>query len=175
MVTKEKAKQVENLIDEIARSEAVVFSDYAGFTVTEMTELRRKLSELGAVLQVTKNSLLKLALEKGGLPLPRELTGPTATLFSGEADPIESIKTLASFIKEKGKGEVKSGFFEKAFVAAEEVGALASLPGKKVLQAQLVNRLAAPIYNLAYVLGNGPQKLVSVLDQITKQRGGGTE
>lgn len=172
MVTEEKTKQVENLAQEIANSETIVFSDYAGLTVTEMTELRRKLSELGADFKVVKNTLLRRALEKEGLSLSDGLTGPTVALFSGESDPIESVKVLVTYLKDKGRGEVKSGFFEKVFIAASELKTLASLPGIAALQARLVVQLSAPIRKFAYLLSGNQQKLVSVLDRIATARGG---
>ncbi|MEX1068564.1 MAG: 50S ribosomal protein L10 [Patescibacteria group bacterium] len=171
MIKEEKVQQVEELAKEATESGAVVFSDYSGLTVTEMSELRKRLSALGADLRVVKNTLLNLAMEKANFQI-EGLEGPTAALFSRSADPIESIKILVSYLKEKAKGEVKFGFFEKAKTAAEGILELAALPGKAVLQAQLVSRLSSPIYKLAYVLSAQHQKIVMVLDQISKTRGG---
>ncbi|OGC62463.1 50S ribosomal protein L10 [candidate division WWE3 bacterium RIFCSPLOWO2_01_FULL_53_14] len=172
MIKEEKINQVEELAKEAAESGAVVFSDYSGLTVMEMSELRRKLTELGADLRVVKNTLLRLAMEKAGLSV-EVLEGPTAALFSRSADPIESIKILVSYLKGKAKGEVKFGFLEKSFMAAAGLVELAMLPGKAVLQALLVSQLSAPIYRLAYVLSAQQRKLVTVLDAISKTKGGG--
>jgi large subunit ribosomal protein L10 len=167
----EKVNQIEELAKEAAESGAVVFSDYSGLTVTEMSELRKKLAAIGADLRVVKNTLLVLALEKADLK-DGELKGPTAALFSRSADPIESIKVLVSYLKEKAKGEVKFGFFEKNQTAAARLMELAVLPGKLVLQDQLVSQLSAPIYKLAYVLSVQQKKLVVILDAISKTKGG---
>ncbi len=171
----QKIKQVEELAGKAAQSGAGVFSDYSGLRVVEMAELRRKLFDLGADLRVVKNTLLRLALEKAGLSAPKdgELAGPTAALFSSSADPLESIKTLVLFLKEKGKGAVKFGFFEKALIEAGRVVELATIPPKPILQAWLVLQLKSPIFKLAYVLSAQQQKLVLVLDQIAKAKGGG--
>jgi len=171
MVSEEKVQQVEELAKEAAESGAVVFSDYSGLTVTEMSELRKKLMELGADLRVVKNTLLGLALEKAGLK-DGEIEGPTAALFSRSADPIESIKILVSYLKEKAKGQVKSGFFEKKSMAAEGFAELALLPGKAALQSRLVSQLSSPIFKLAYVLSAQQQKLVMIFDAIAKTKGG---
>ena len=188
-----KVQQVEELAKEAAESGAVVFSDYSGLTVAEMSELRKKLAVLGADLRVVKNTLLGLALEKAGLRSEKlassdrvlsseELEGPTAALFSHSADPIESIKVLVSYLKEKAKGEVKFGFFSAkggpasgggmTLMAAEGFAELAMLPGKLVLQTRLVSQLSAPIYKLAYVLSAQQQKLVMIFDAIAKTKGG---
>jgi large subunit ribosomal protein L10 len=171
MITEDKKEQVEKLIEVADASDAVVMSDYSGLTVSEVNELRGKLAELGADLKVVKNTLLGIALEKAGLK-NGGLSGPTAVLFSQNADPLESIKTLVSFLKEKGKGEVKFGFFEKAFVEASRIKELAAIPGMDVLQAQLVSHLSSPLYRFANVLSGGPQRLAGVLNQIAKLGGG---
>jgi len=171
MVNEEKINQVEKLAKEAAESGAVMFSDYSGLTVVEMSELRKRLAVLGADLRVVKNTLLGLALEKAGLK-DKELEGPTAVLFSRSADPIESIKVMVSYLKAKAKGEVKFGFFEKKPMAAEGFTELAMLPGKTVLQSLLVSQLFSPIYKLAYVLSASQQKLVMVLNQIFTAKGG---
>lgn len=172
MIKDEKIRQVEELSQKAQESGAVVLSDYRGLTVAEMAELRKKLAELGASLQVAKNTLLKFALEKAKLSLPQELTGPTAVLFSRSADPLESIKILVTFLKAKEKGEVKAGFWEKAALTVEQLLSLAAIPGRKVLEARLVAQLASPINKLAYVLSGQSKRLVSVLDHLVKVRGG---
>jgi large subunit ribosomal protein L10 len=171
MIKEEKVNQIEELAKEAAESGAVVFSDYSGLTVTEMSELRKKLAELGADLRVVKNTLLGLALKKADLG-DKKLEGPTAALFSRSADPIESIKTLTMFLKEKGKGALKFGFFEKALVELDRLVELAAILPKPVLQARLVSQLKSPIFKLAYVLSAQQQKLVTVLSQISKTKGG---
>ncbi|OGC56041.1 50S ribosomal protein L10 [candidate division WWE3 bacterium RIFCSPHIGHO2_01_FULL_48_15] len=173
MTTKEeKVQQVEELAKEAEESGAVVFADYRGLTVSEMAQLRKKLADLPAQagmradLKVVKNTLLRFSLEKAKLSLPEQLTGPTAVLFSRAADPIESIKTLVTFFKAKEKGEVKAGFWEKTAAGVAQILALAALPGRKVLEAQLVSQLSSPVYRLVYALSGQPQRLVSVLNQI---------
>lgn len=172
MVAEEKIKQVGELVEEASQSGAVVLSDYRGLTVAEMTSLRKKLSEIGADFRVVKNTLLRLALDKSGLSGGDAYSGPTAALFSRSADPIESVKVLVTFLKEKAKGEIKMGFFERTQMVASELLALAALPGKAVLQAQLVSRLAHPIYGLVYSLSSCQRRLVLVLGEINKKKGG---
>lgn len=172
MPTEEKIKQVEELAQRAAESRAVVFSDYSGLTVAEVTELRKRLSKIGADFRVVKNTLLKRALEKANLKSVEELMGPIAVMFSRSADPIESIKILVAFLKERAKGEIKAGFFEEVGMAAAELLPLATLPSRAVLQARLVAQLISPVYGLAYTLSSNQRRLVQVLNQILKVKGG---
>ncbi|MDP2735783.1 MAG: 50S ribosomal protein L10 [bacterium] len=171
MTNEEKKQQVEKISQELSASEAVVLADYSGLTVADVNELRTKLAELGAGFQVVKNTMLRIAFEETGLK-NGDLSGPTAVLTSGQADPIESIRELVTALKEKGKGEVKFGFFEKVFMEAARVLELSSLPGKQALQAQLVYQLASPLTRFARALSYSQRSFVVVLDQIGKARGG---
>lgn len=167
----EKIKQVEKLAEGLKGSQAVVFSDYAGLSVAEMSELRKKLGELGAVFKVIKNTLIKLAAEKAGVPF-EELAGPTAVLLSQEADPIECVKAVVSIFKEAGKGEVKFGIFEGSLLDVAGISELAFLPSKAALQGRLVGMLISPIFRFVTVLQGTQRSFVSVLDQIGKSKGG---
>lgn len=176
-----KIQQVEQLAEGLKESQAVVFADYSGLSVAEMTNLRKKLSQLaakgeprqgrGAELRVVKNTLIKLAAEKAKLSLDN-LIGPTAVLLSKKADPIESIKTVVLAFREKGA--VKFGIFEGALLDAPKVLELARLPARKVLESRLVGALNSPVAKLILTLKGTQQSLVTVLTEVSKTRGGGT-
>jgi len=167
----QKIQQVEKLAEGFKESQAIVFSDYSGLSVLEMTDLRKKLSQLGAELKVVKNTLIRLAAEKTKLPF-FELAGPTAVLLSKKADPIESIKTLVSAFKEKGI--VKLGVFEGDLLATEGVLELAHLPARAVLEGRLVTVLVSPITKFALILKGTQRSLVTVLTEVGRVRGGGS-
>lgn len=172
----EKVQQVEKLTEGIKESQAVLFADYSGLSVSEMTGLRKKLSQLGAELKVVKNTLIKLAAEKVKLSLEDlpagkvGLSGPTVVLLSREADPIESIKTLVSAFKEKGT--VKFGFLEGKILDAARVLELARLPSRTVLEGRLVRSLNSPLTKFAYILKEIQRSLVAVLVEVSKAKGG---
>lgn len=170
----EKIQTVEKLTEGLKESQAVLFADYSGLSVVEMTALRKKLSQLGAELKVVKNTLIKLAAGKAKLPLedlPAEsagLSGPTAVLFSREADPIESFKAVVTAFKEKG--EVKFGVFEGDLLDAAKVLELARLPTKAVLEARLVGALSSPIMKFVLTLKESQRSLVAVLRATAEAR-----
>ena len=172
MKKEDKVEQVEKLTEGLKESQAVLFADYSGLSVVEMTDLRKKLSQLGAELRVVKNTLIKLAAEKAKLPIA-ELTRPTAVLFSKEADPIESFKAVVAAFKEKG--EVKFGVFEGGLLDAPKVLELARLPTRAVLEARLVGALSSPLAKFVLTLKESQRSLVAVLGQVAKARGGGQQ
>ena len=173
MVQEEKKQQVESLSQEMASSEAVILADYSGLSVSQVQSLRNKLSELGASFKVIKNTLIGLSFKEAGLK-DGELEGPTAILLSQGADHMEAIKSLVTTLKESGKGAIKFGFFEKSYLGQMQVMELASLPGKKVLQAKLVSQLSSPVWRFANALSYSSRSLVMVLNGIAKSKGGVT-
>jgi large subunit ribosomal protein L10 len=172
MVTKEqKAKQIEDLAKGFEESGAVVFTDYSGLSVGEISDLRKKLAGMAAEFAVVKNTLIRLASEKTKFPAVN-LSGPTAVLLSRGGDPIKCIKAIVSLIKEKGKGEVKVGIFEGVLKDAAEISELALIPSKAVLHGRLVGLLNAPVSRFVNVMYGGQRGLVSVLGQIVTAKGG---
>lgn len=171
MKREDKIQQVEKLTEGLKESQAIVFADYSGLSVAEMTALRKKLFQVGAELKVAKNTLINLAAKKAKLPL-EELTGPSAVLLSKGADPIEAVKTVVASLRETGK--VKFGVFEGDLLDAARVLELARLPARVVLESRLVGVLNTPVAKFVYVLKETQRSLVAVLAEVSKAKGGGT-
>jgi large subunit ribosomal protein L10 len=88
--------------------------DYRGLTVKEAQELRRALRESGAVMKVYKNNIVKIALEKAGLPtLEDTLVGTCSYVFFGD-DPVSPAKALKEFARKTKKTEVIGGIADGA-------------------------------------------------------------
>ncbi len=173
----QKEEQVKNLIEKLGKSKSVVFTDYQGMTMSQLSDLRNKLREVGAEFSVTKNNLLKLAL-RGAVSDHEPITnnqslfeGPIATLFSYD-DEISPIKILAKAIKDNGVGKVKGGLFEAEYMDEIKALKLASLPSKDELRAKVVGSLGAPLYGIVGVLQANLRNLVYALEQIRVQKGG---
>ena len=169
----QKTDTVQKLTDKLGQAKSVVFTDYKGLNMTELSNLRDKLREGEAEFSVTKNSLLKLALGKGELKLGDEqvLEGPTATLFSF-GDEISPIKTLVKTLKDSQKGAVKGGFLFQEYLNQYQINKLAQLPSKDELRAKVVGGLGAPLYGLVGVLQANLRNLVYTLEQIRALKGG---
>ncbi|NLU50832.1 MAG: 50S ribosomal protein L10 [Syntrophomonadaceae bacterium] len=165
-----KQKTVEEIKARLANSSVVIFTDYRGLSVAEMTELRNRLRETGVEFKVVKNTLTGFALRDAGLEevLPY-LEGPNAVVF-GHQDPVEPAKVITDFIKEKKKLEIKVGVLEHKLLNAKEVEALAALPPKPVLVAQVLGGLQAPIRGLVYVLNANLSGLARVLNAIKEKK-----
>lgn len=167
-VQKEEAVVV--IADKLNRAKSVVFADYQGLTMTQLSTLREQLKDQGAEFSVTKNSLLDLALQTTSYKLPTT-DGPTATLFSYE-DEVTPIKSLVKALKEAARGSVKAGIVGGQVYDAVSVTRLANLPSKIELQTLVVRSLSSPLYGIVGVLNANIRNLVYAVDQIRIKKGG---
>lgn len=168
----EKIKSVAEVKEKILRANVLLLSDYLGYSVKEMTDLRKKLRTEEAELCVIKNTLMERAVEAAGyVQLKDSLKGSTAVLL-GYKDALTPLKVLVKFIKEAGKGNLRAGVVEKSVLDAESLNAMAKLPSREVLLSKLVGGLQSPIYGIVNVLQGPIRKLVYALEEIKKKKGG---
>lgn len=167
-----KKKVVAELQQKVEDATLVVFTDYRGLTVDEMTALRSKLNVPGVTYQVVKNTMMEFALTNSGHEDVIEyISGPNAVVFSNE-DPVGPAKAVYEFIKQYKKLEVKVGVLEGQLVTADKVKALAELPSREALIAQVLGTMQAPITSFVYVLNANLTGLVRALDQVREQKAG---
>ncbi|MGI8630993.1 MAG: 50S ribosomal protein L10 [Solirubrobacterales bacterium] len=169
MNREQKAAAIEEIAQELIESEAVVAVNYRGVTVSQAAELRGKLREADARLRVVKNRLTLRATEKAGASdLDELLTGPTAlTLIKG--DMAAAAKALADFSSEHEALQIKGGLMDGAAIDASQIGAIAKLPSRDVLNGQLVGVVSSPLSGLVRTLNALVGGLASQLGQIRDQ------
>jgi large subunit ribosomal protein L10 len=166
-------KRKEELVDEYAellkRSRAVFLADYQGLNVKQITALRAEVHKVDGAFLVTKNTLLALALERAGHPVPKELLlGQLATGFALNEAP-SMAKALVDFAKDAENLVIKGAIMGDELLTAEQVEALARLPSRDELRAQILGLISAPARNLAATVASGVRQVVNVLDAYAKQ------
>jgi large subunit ribosomal protein L10 len=135
---KEKEQIVSDLCKKIEGYKAVVLTHYRGLNVEQMNHLRKRLREEKVSYQVIKNTLMRLASKGTDLEkLNDYFEGPTAIAIS-YGDPILLAKVLSEFIKTQPSLEIKVGLIEGRVAPPEEVKALATMPSREVLLAQIL-------------------------------------
>lgn len=165
----QKSAAIAELTEELKGSEAIFAVDYRGISVTQASDLRRKLAEADAVFKVVKNRLAKRAVADAGADeMDALLIGPTAlTLIKG--DPVIAAKTIADFTKQNDVLEYKGGFMDGEALDPEGFQVIARLPGVDALRGQLVGLAASPITSLVRGLGSMVSGLAIALGQIAEQ------
>lgn len=167
-----KSKVVEELKEKISRSNLMVVTDYLGYSVKQMTELRKKLRAENAEMNVIKNTLIERAVAGSGFDeLKNHLKGPTVVVL-GYKDTVTPLKVLVKFIKDAEKGAIRVGVIDKKVFSQGDLTAISKLPSREVLLARVVGGLQSPISGLVNVLQGPIRKLVYALDAIKAKKGG---
>lgn len=170
MPTAEKVAEVELLAEKLGAVKSLVLADYRGLNVKSITQLRRELRAAGVEFRVAKNTLTRLAAQKAGVSgLDGLLEGPTALAF-GTEDPVAPAKALSDFAKQNKALQIKGGWLTGAVIDAAGVQALADLPSREVLLAQVARGFQAPLAGLANVLQGTIRNVVYALDAVRVQK-----
>ena len=150
----------------VSDATAAVFVAFDGVTLADMTALRDKLYESGCKMQVVPKRLLKLALQDAKLDFdPKQHEGQVALVWGPDA--VAPAKTIFEFAKAHAEQmRIISGVLEGEVISLEQATALATLPSREQLLAQLVGVMAGPIRGFAGVLSGVPRSMVYVLQSI---------
>jgi len=166
----EKRKLVEELHDKFTRVKAVFLTDFTGLPVETLTRLRKQLKEQGVEYRVVKNTLLRMASEKTPVEaLAPYFVGPNGVVLAYD-DPMVLARVLVDFIKEEPELDIKVGLVEGRVLRAEEIKALATLPPKPVLIAQLIGMMKAPVARLMTALSAPMGQLLGVFEAIKEKK-----
>jgi len=170
MARPEKVAAVEQIREDLQASQAVFVTDYRGLTVTQMTKLRRKLREVGTEYRVVKNTLARRAAAEAGVEaLEQLLAGPTAVAFAKQ-DPVATAKALNEFAKDSKILEIRGGLLEGKLLGVDDIQALADLPQREVLLAQVLGGMQAPIAGFVSVLQGTLRSLVYALNAVREKK-----
>lgn len=167
------AQNVETLAkikDELDGVAALWVVDYRGLTVKQAQQLRREIREAGAHLKVYKNTLMGIALSDLGLPTMEDLLqGPSAFVFA-EQDAAAAAKVIKEFAKGNQNLVIKGGIMDGAQYSAAEVEAIASLPSREELIAQIAGAISGVARGLAVTINGVPSGLAQCIKQISEQK-----
>jgi len=159
----EKITIVEDLQAKLAASPFLLVTEYGGLRVEQFSILRNRLADNGAECKVVKNTFLRRALSDAGFPdISGDLNGQTAIIM-GDKDVAAAAKVLKAFTAEFKKPEVKIGVVGRAIVTPEQIKAIAELPARDVLLAQLLGMLQSPASTLVRLLNEPASSLARVI------------
>ena len=147
----EKAAVVTDVGRQAARSQTLALAEYRGLTVEQLNKLRVEARAKGVYLHVLKNSLARRAV--AGTPfevIQGAMVGPLIYGFSEDA--VAAAKVISDFAKTNDKLVIKGGAFAGKALNADGIKALAAIPSREVLLAQVAGLLMSPIQRLAAVL-----------------------
>ena len=161
-----KQQIVEELNGLLGEAEMALVLDFKGLTIKEMTDLRTRLQDSNGVCKVTKNTLMRRAIDGDSAwsDLDSLLTGTNAfVLVKGDVG--GAVKALQSFQKDTKKSDVKGGLFEGKLLSPSDIQAIGDLPSKEVLMAQIAGAINGLATKLAVGINEVPSGLARALKQ----------
>jgi large subunit ribosomal protein L10 len=171
MRKEQKTALVAEINEGLGRASIALVSEYRGMTAGEATEVRRKLRAVRGELRVAKNTLIRRAIKDTAFSqLDGQLGGPVGLILSF-ADPVELAKTVTGMRDLGEKFKVRGGVLDGKPLSADEIEALASLPPREVVLAQLLGLIMAPATRMVRLLNEPGSALARVVDAIGKKNG----
>jgi large subunit ribosomal protein L10 len=173
LTRKQKEEIFESVKDKLGKQQSVVFTDFTGLSVTKVSELKRELKNLGAEYKVVKKNILAKVIEDAGIENLdiKSFDGSVGVAFSYE-DQVSPVKAVYDFSKQKDSKDFKilGGILEGRGIGVEEVVALAQLPSRDQLLANLLAQMNAPVSGFVNVLAGNIKNLVYALNAIKEQK-----
>jgi large subunit ribosomal protein L10 len=166
-----KEAEVQQVVDGLRGAKSVVFADLSALKVNDATAFRGNAKNDDIEVFSSKKTLLRIALKEAGLEGidVAQLQGSVSMLF-GKGDEVAPAKALEAFRKDHENIKVLGGILESKWMTADEVKALAKLPSKDQLIAQVVGTIRAPLSGLVGALQGNLRNLVYVLNAIKESK-----
>ena len=170
MPNAENVEMLAQIKGDLEGSSAMWVVDYRGLTVKDIQNLRRSIREAGAVMKVYKNTIMHIALEQAEMPtLDDMLAGPSAFVSAGE-DAAAAAKAVKDFAKSNENLEIKGGLMDAVALSAAEVEAIASLPSREQLMAQIAGAISGVARGLATAINGVPRGLAQATKAVADQK-----
>jgi large subunit ribosomal protein L10 len=169
-----KAEQVERLARELQGSTTAIVGTFAKLTVAQDFALRRTVRDAGGRYRVLKNKLAARASKGTGIEQALQgLKGVSSVAYTS-GDPVALAKALAGWVKDNSEFTFKLGIVDGKVLTVQEVGQLATMPGKEEIYAKLLFLINSPAQRLATVINATGRDLAVVINQaVEKNKFGG--
>jgi large subunit ribosomal protein L10 len=159
----EKFERVTALKERIEGSDALLLADYRGLTVSEITSLRRSLSEGGTTFAVVKNTLMQRAAAEAGIEgLEAMLLGPSAVAFVG-GDPVAAAKRVVAAAKDHPTLTLKGAYLDGQVLSADQARSLADLESRETMLSKVAGMLQAEMSRAAAMFQGAQSRFLLVL------------
>ena len=162
----EIVKELKSLLDD---AEMALVLDYKGLSIKDISDLRTRLQSNNGICKVTKNSLMRRAIDgqSNWTNLESLLTGTNAFVLIKE-DVGSAVKAIQSFQKETNKSETKGALFEGKLLSESQIKEIADLPSREVLMAKIAGALNGVTSKIAISINEVPSGLARALKQYSE-------
>jgi large subunit ribosomal protein L10 len=160
-----KKVKVEKLTAELEHSTSAIIGTFAGLTASKDFELRKAVRNAGGSYHVVKNKLAARASQGSKIEAALQgLKGVSSVAYTS-GDPVALAKALSTWVKDNAEFTFKLGIIDGKVITVEEIGALATMPGKEELFSKLLFLIQSPAQRLATVINATGRDLAVVINQ----------
>lgn len=169
----------EDLVNRIKKNvsdkSSIFLLSYSGLSGLKFNELRKELKQVGADVYAAKNRVARITLKDLDLEeLGSKISGQTAFVWS-DADSAAISKVLVKFTEDSDLVKVQGGLLEQRILSFSDVKVLSDLPSREVLLSTLLRTIQAPVTQLLGAFNAKSRDLLSILKQLSDQKGGNTD
>jgi large subunit ribosomal protein L10 len=160
----QKQEVVAELAGVAGSAHSLVASEYAGLTVSQLTDMRKKARASGVFLKVAKNTLVSRAVDGTDYAIVKdELTGPLLYAFSQE-DPGAAGRLIKEFAKSNDKLKPRLVAVGGKVYPGSHVDVLASLPTRDQALSMLLSVMSQPATMLVRLLSEPASQVARVVN-----------
>jgi len=167
----QKEVVLKELVENMKKAKAVVFADYKGVSVKDLSLLRKAMRKEGVSFDVAKKTLIKIAAKEAGFPeIPDDvIEGPVGAAFCME-DETAAARLIFQAGKKNENLKLRGALFEGKVLSIADTKVLATLPTKQELLGKFVYLVKYPIQGFHDVLNNTIGGFVRVLGAIKDKK-----
>jgi len=164
-----KAKKVAMLTSELEHSTSAIIGTFKGLTASKDFDLRKTVRAAGGSYHVVKNKLAAKASQGSKVEAALQgLKGVSSVAYTS-GDPVALAKALSTWVKDNAEFTFKLGIIDGKVITVEEIGALATMPGKEELFSKLLFLINSPAQRLATVINATGRDLAVVINQAVEK------
>ena len=164
-----KTEKVKVLTRELESSTSAIIGTFTGLTASKDFDLRKTIRATGANYHVVKNKLAAKASQGSKVEAAlQNLKGVSAVAYTS-GDPVELAKALTNWVKDNAEFTFKLAIVDGKVLNVEEIGQLATMPGKEELFSKLLFLIQSPAQRLATVMNATGRDLAVVISQAVEK------
>jgi len=166
----EKKSLTKEYLTRLNASPFFIVVNYKGLKVSQLTELRKRLSKAGAEVHVVKNSVFRIAAQEAGVGDLNDALGGQLAVVTGQRDISTAAKAVKTFGAELDRLKVQFGYLNNQRLEQPEIMMLADLPSMEALRAKLLSLFLAPASTLVRLLNTPANQMARVLQARTEKQ-----
>lgn len=166
----EKTRIVSELQEKFAKAKGIVFTNYRGLNVEELTVLRNSLRAVAVEYKVAKNTLAKIAAEGTPVDAAKDIFSGPIGIAIGYDDPVLIVKKVLAFSKDNEKLEIKGGVVEGGVCTPAQLKAISELPPREVQLAMLVGAMQSPLSKMAGLLNSTVTQFMYAMEALKNKK-----